>query len=94
MRQEQNGADADRWIVNTISEVFHLRFSLAKNAFDISMVLISVLLCLLNHSPFMELAWGRSFPRCCWEESSNSMNRWKAECVREADAGCPESLTA
>ena len=41
-------------IVNTISEVFHLRFSLAKNAFDISMVLISVLLCLLMHTPPQE----------------------------------------
>ena len=48
-------------IVNTISEVFHLRFSLAKNAFDISMVLISVLLCLLNHSPFYGIGLGTVF---------------------------------
>ena len=48
-------------IVNTISEVFRLRFSLAKNAFDISMVLISVLLCLLNHSPFYGIGLGTVF---------------------------------
>ena len=45
-------------IVNTISEVFHLRFSAVKNAFDISMVIISALLCLLNHSSFYGLGVG------------------------------------
>lgn len=45
-------------IVNTISEVFHLRFSAVKNAFDISMVLISVLLCVTNHSPFYGIGIG------------------------------------
>lgn len=33
-------------IVNTISEVFHLRFSAVKNSFDLSMVAISALLCI------------------------------------------------
>lgn len=45
-------------IVNTISEVFHLRFSAVKNAFDISMVIISALLCLFNHSPFFGIGIG------------------------------------
>lgn len=45
-------------IVNTISEVFHLRFSAVKNAFDISMVVISALLCLANDSPFYGIGAG------------------------------------
>lgn len=45
-------------IVNTISEVFHLRFSTVKNVFDLSMVAISALLCVLNHSPFYGIGVG------------------------------------
>lgn len=45
-------------IVNTISEVFHLRFSAVKNAFDISMVIISALLCMFNRSPFFGIGIG------------------------------------
>lgn len=37
-------------IVKTISEVFHLPFSAVKNTFDISLVVISVLLCLKSHT--------------------------------------------
>lgn len=45
-------------IVNTISEVFHLRFSAVKNSFDLSMVAISALLCIINHSPFYGIGVG------------------------------------
>lgn len=45
-------------IVNTISEVFKLRFSTVKNAFDLSMVAISALLCILTHSPFYGIGVG------------------------------------
>lgn len=45
-------------IVNTISEVFHLRFSTVKNAFDLSMVCISAALCLLNRTPFYGIGIG------------------------------------
>ena len=45
-------------IVNTISEVFHLRFSTVKNSFDLSMVVISALLCIINHSPFYGIGVG------------------------------------
>ena len=45
-------------IVNTISEVFHLRFSTVKNSFDLSMVVISALLCIVNHSPFYGIGVG------------------------------------
>ena len=43
---------------NTISEVFHLRFSAVKNSFDLSMVAISALLCIINHSPFYGIGVG------------------------------------
>ena len=39
-------------IVKTISEVFRLRFSLVKNGFDIYLVLVTAVLCLVNHTPF------------------------------------------
>ena len=45
-------------IVNTISEVFHLRFSAVKNVFDISMIIISFLLCFANHTPFYGIGVG------------------------------------
>ena len=45
-------------IVNTISEVFHLRFSTVKNSFDLSMVAISALLCIINHSAFYGIGVG------------------------------------
>lgn len=48
-------------IVNTISEVFHLRFSTVKNAFDLSMVAISAALCLLNRTPFYGIGIGTVF---------------------------------
>lgn len=48
-------------IVNTISEVFHLRFSTVKNDFDLSMVAISAALCLLNRTPFYGIGIGTVF---------------------------------
>ena len=45
-------------IVNTISEVCNLCFSTVKNIFDLSMVIISALLCWLNHSPFYGIGVG------------------------------------
>lgn len=48
-------------IVNTISEVFQLRFSAVKNGFDVSMVTISALLCIANHSPFYGIGPGTVF---------------------------------
>ena len=45
-------------IVKTISDVFHLRFSLVKNSFDLSMVVVSALLCLFNQAPFYGIGIG------------------------------------
>ena len=45
-------------IVLTISQVFHLAFSKVKNVFDISLVLLTVLLCLVNHTPWYGLGAG------------------------------------
>lgn len=45
-------------IVNTISEVFHISFSTVKNIFDLSLVVISVLLCLINHTNFYGIGIG------------------------------------
>lgn len=45
-------------IVKTISEVFHIRFSLVKNTYDIAMVAVTVLLCLCNHAPFYGIGIG------------------------------------
>lgn len=64
-------------IVNTISEVFHLRFSAVKNAFDISMVAISALLCLANDSPFYGSVRALCCPRCCSDASSKYTSLWK-----------------
>lgn len=48
-------------IVKTISDVFHLPFSLVKNSFDISLVAITLLLCLLNHTPIYGIGIGTVF---------------------------------
>ena len=45
-------------IVKTISEVFHIRFSIVKNTYDISMVAVTVLLCFFNHTPFYGIGIG------------------------------------
>lgn len=45
-------------IVNTISEVFHISFSAVKNVFDISLVAISLFLCLINHTNFYGIGIG------------------------------------
>ena len=45
-------------IVKTIADVFLFPFSATKNIFDLSLVAISVLLCLLNHAPFYGIGVG------------------------------------
>ena len=45
-------------IVKTISEVFHVVFSRVKNGFDITLVAVSALLCLVNHAPFYGIGVG------------------------------------
>lgn len=45
-------------IVKTISEVFHFSFSTVKNTFDISLVIITVILCLINQTPFYGIGIG------------------------------------
>lgn len=45
-------------IVKTIADVFLLPFSATKNVFDLSLVAISVLLCLVNHAPFYGIGVG------------------------------------
>ncbi len=52
-------------IVKTISEVFSLAFSTVKNTFDISMVLISVLLCLMNHTKLYGIGIGTVLSAFC-----------------------------
>lgn len=52
-------------IVKTISEVFHLPFSAVKNTFDISMVVISVLLCLGNHTQLYGIGIGTVLSALC-----------------------------
>ena len=45
-------------IVKTIADVFLLPFSATKNVFDLPLVAISVLLCLVNHAPFYGIGVG------------------------------------
>ena len=45
-------------IVQTISQVFRLPFSAVKNGFDLSLVAISALLCLVNHTSFYGIGAG------------------------------------
>lgn len=45
-------------IVKTISEVFHIVFSKVKNCFDISLVLITIALCLIYQKPFYGIGIG------------------------------------
>lgn len=45
-------------IVKTISEVFHFPFSTVKNTFDISLVLITVILCFIHHTAFYGIGIG------------------------------------
>ena len=52
-------------IVKTISEVFRLRFSLVKNGFDISLVLVTAVLCLVNHTPFYGIGIGTVISAIC-----------------------------
>lgn len=52
-------------IVETISKVFSSRFSLVKNIFDISMVVISVLLCLFYRTPLYGIGAGTILSAFC-----------------------------
>lgn len=52
-------------IVKTISEVFQLPFSLVKNTFDISLVAVSVLLCLGNHTELYGIGAGTVLSALC-----------------------------
>ena len=45
-------------IVLTISEVFQLPFSAVKNVFDLSLVAITALLCVVNHTKFYGIGIG------------------------------------
>ena len=58
VREEQNGAHADRRYCEHHFRGIHLRFSAVKNSFDLSMVAISALLCIINHSPFYGIGVG------------------------------------
>lgn len=52
-------------IVKTISEVFQFPFSAVKNTFDISLVVISVLLCLGNHTKLYGIGIGTVLSALC-----------------------------
>lgn len=52
-------------IVKTISEVFHFPFSIVKNVFDISLVAISVILCLGNHTRLYGIGLGTVLSALC-----------------------------
>lgn len=52
-------------IVKTISEVFRLPFSAVKNTFDLSMVSVSVLLCLGNHTKLYGIGLGTILSALC-----------------------------
>lgn len=52
-------------IVKTISEVFKLPFSACKNGFDISMILLTVILCLLNHTQMYGIGIGTVLSAVC-----------------------------
>lgn len=45
-------------IVNTISKVFHLDFGAVKNCFDLSMIVITVALCLVLKQPIIGIGVG------------------------------------
>ena len=52
-------------IVKTISEVFGLPFSACKNGFDITMVLLTVILCAVNHTQFYGIGIGTVLSAVC-----------------------------
>lgn len=52
-------------IVKTISEVFKLPFSACKNGFDISMILLTVILCLFNHTKLYGIGIGTVLSAIC-----------------------------
>ena len=52
-------------IVQTISEVFHLAFSTVKNTFDVSLVIISAILCLSNHTELYGIGVGTVLSALC-----------------------------
>lgn len=52
-------------IVKTISEVFRWPFSLVKNIFDLSLVAVSILLCLGNHTELYGIGVGTVLSAFC-----------------------------
>lgn len=52
-------------IVNTISEVFKLKFSTVKNSFDITMVVLTALLCLFNGTQLYGIGLGTVVSALC-----------------------------
>ena len=44
--------------IKTISEVFSFPFSIVKNTFDITLVFVTIILCLINHTHFYGLGIG------------------------------------
>ena len=52
-------------IVKTISEVFCFPFSAVKNTFDISLVIVSVLLCIGNHTKLYGIGIGTVLSALC-----------------------------
>lgn len=52
-------------IVKTISEVFRLPFSMVKNTFDISLVAVSILLCMGNHTELYGIGVGTVLSAFC-----------------------------
>ena len=52
-------------IVQPRSQVFHLPFSGVKNGFDLSLVAISAVLCLANHTPFYGIGVGTVLSAVC-----------------------------
>ena len=53
-------------IVNTISQVFRFNFSIVKNVFDLSMIAITVVLCLILKQPIIGIGIGTAegFDEC------------------------------
>lgn len=48
-------------LVLSISEVFHKPYSLCKNIFDISMILATIIICLICHSSIYGIGIGTVF---------------------------------
>ena len=69
-------------IVKTISEVFRLPFSAVKNTFDLSLVAVSVLLCLGNHTAFYGIGAGTVLSALCLGRIIKLYERCAIRCIR------------